>query len=362
LIGWLRQGLDALRGRGEAAPTVPPMDGALRPNVLLESAPVIVKIAAPDNLVRTSRSILFSSASSLLALDPDLGRPEELRRFECPIASLAAHGDLVAVALTDGSLRLIQEDRKIITFAGDGGQRPACPTAMTFRDASTLIVCQGSARNAPEKWKYDLMQRERSGSLWQIGLSDGAAQKLVGNMGFPNGVVVEGEDLVVSESWRHRLLKISGRDANPLLSDLPGYTSRVVPGAGGGYWLCVFAPRSQLIELVLIEKDFRERMLRELAPEHWVAPTLAPARSFLEPMQGGALRTHGIIKPWSPTRSCGLLVKLDGRFRPVASFHSRADGQHHGVTSCLDLGDQILVASQGGDAILSLRPATGATQ
>ena len=58
---------------------------------------------------------------------------------------------------------------------------------MTFRDASTLIVCQGSARNAPEKWKYDLMQRERSGSLWQIGLSDGAAQKLVGNLGFPNG-------------------------------------------------------------------------------------------------------------------------------------------------------------------------------
>src|SRR5271166_1612037 len=46
-----------------------------------------------------------------------------------------------------------------------------------------------------------------------------------------------------------------------------------------GYWLCVFAPRSQLIELVLIERAFRERMLRELAPECWVAPSLAPARS-----------------------------------------------------------------------------------
>ncbi len=77
---------------------------------------------------------------------------------------------------------------------------------------------------------------------------------------------------------------------------------------------------------------------------------------------GGALRTRGIFKPWSPTRSYGLLVKLDSRFRPVASFHSRADGQHHGVTSWLDLGDQILVASQGGKAILSLRPSTGTLQ
>lgn len=361
-MGWLQRAFDAFRGRGEAAPTVPSMDGALRPNVLLESAPEILKIPAPDNLVRAGRSVLFSSASSLLSLDPGSGRAEALQQFEFPIASLATHGDLVAVGLTDGSLRLIQGGREIRTFASDGGQRPKCLTAMTFRDASTLIVCQGSARNPPQMWKHDLMQRERSGSLWRLGLSDGAAFKLVDNLGFPNGVVTQNDDLVVSESWRHRLLRISGRDAEPLLSDLPGYPGRIVPGAGGGYWLCVFAPRSQLIELVLIEKAFRERMLRELEAEHWVAPTLAPPRSFLEPMQGGALRTHGIIKPWSPTRSYGLLVKLDARFRPVASFHSRADGQHHGVTSCLDLGDQILVASQGGNAILSLRPSTGAPQ
>lgn len=361
MIGWFRRSYDAFRGRGEAAPTVPSMDGALRPNVLLESAPEILKIAEPDNLVKADRSILFSSGGSLLALDCGAGRAEELRRFEQPIASLATHGDLLAVALADGSLRIIQEGREIRTFAGDGGQHPVCPTAMTFLDASTLIVCQGSARNPPEKWKYDLMQRESSGSLWQIGLGDGVAKKLVDGLGFPNGVAAQNGDLVVSESWRHRLLRISGADAQPLISDLPGYPSRIVAGALGGYWLCVFAPRSQLIELVLIEKAFRERMLRELAPEHWVAPTLAPARSFLEPMQGGALRTHGIIKPWSPTRSYGLLVKLDARFRPVESFHSRADGRHHGVTSCLDLGGQILVASRGGNAILSLTPTVGAT-
>ena len=71
-------------------------------------------------------------------------------------------------------------------------------------------------------------------------------------------------------------------------------------------------------------------------------------------MQGGALRSHGISKPWSPTRSYGLLIRLNARFQPVASYHSRADGTHHGVTSCVEVGSRILVTSRGGNAILGL--------
>ena len=74
-------------------------------------------------------------------------------------------------------------------------------------------------------------------------------------------------------------------------------------------------------------------------------------------MQGGAIRTHGIIKPWAPTRSYGLLVRLDANFQPIASYHSRADGLFHGVTSALQIGDRVLVASRGGNAILSLTEA-----
>ena len=45
----------------------------------------------------------------------------------------------------------------------------------------------------------------------------------------------------------------------------------------------------------------------------------------------------GIHKPWSPSRSYGLVVKLDAQLRPVASFHSRANGRRHGVTAVAEV-------------------------
>ena len=69
-------------------------------------------------------------------------------------------------------------------------------------------------------------------------------------------------------------------------------------------------------------------------------------QGFKEPMQGAALKTMGIIKPWAPTWSYGLVVALGDAFQPVASFHSRADGQRHGITSACEYGDGFLAGSK----------------
>ena len=53
-------------------------------------------------------------------------------------------------------------------------------------------------------------------------------------------------------------------------------------------------------------------------------------------MQGGGLKQLGILKPWAPTRSYGLVVRRDAEGEPRASFHSRADGRRHGITSCVE--------------------------
>ena len=346
MMAWLSDRIDRFRGRGAHAPTVPPMDGALRPNTRLEDAAVLARINAPDNLLLHQGGVLVSSGAVVHALDPVTGVVSDWRRFDAPVTALCSLGDRLALALEGGRLMLGDQ-------AVTGLPDRACMTALSAGENGGLIVCIGSAENGPADWKRDLLKRGATGSVWSVA-ANGVATQIAGQLAWPSGAAAAQGTITVAESWRHRLTQLGGK---PVVTDLPGYPARLIPAAGDGWWMCVFAPRNQLIELVLREAAYRDRMMAEVDQKWWVAPTLSPATSFYEPMQGGAIRTHGIIKPWAPTRSYGLLVRLDATFRPIASYHSRADGRFHGITSALPFGDRVLVASRGGNAILSLQEA-----
>ena len=62
----LQRALDIFRGK---AITIPPMDGALRPNTALDEAPVLLQADAPDNLAWIEGRLVFSSANKVLAID-----------------------------------------------------------------------------------------------------------------------------------------------------------------------------------------------------------------------------------------------------------------------------------------------------
>jgi hypothetical protein len=363
----LRRAFDRFRGAGEAAITLPPMDGAIRPNQALETASLVLEIEQPDNLAFDGARVLFSSGIHVYAFDParQPATPEIVAAFDSEVTCLAAdaNGDL-AVGLNDGAIVFAAGPRRGERVAAVG-PTPSCPTALLFADKA-LIVCHGSRRNAPLAWKRDLMERNSSGSVWRVDPASGAATCLADNLAFPYGAAFDRTGkLVVSESWRHRLttLPTGGGAAHPL-DLLPGYPARLTPASGGGYWLCVFAPRSRLVEFVLVERDFCEDMFLEVDPDHWIAPSLASGRSFLEPLQGGAIKQLGILKPWAPSRSYGLLIRLDDGFQPIASYHSRADGKRHGVTSCVDIQGSTLASCKGGNAIvrIDVAPAQGAAR
>jgi hypothetical protein len=351
--------LDYFRGK---AVTIPPMDGALRPNTALDDgAAELLEATAPDNLTAGGGHVFYSSGSDLLRLPAyGEGGPAAVARFDAPVSALACSADgAIAIALDDGRILLKGGalDGKALAPADFGGL--ACPTALAFAAVGTLLVCQGSSAHRPSDWVVDLMSKNASGSLWRVDLAAGRASKLAGELAFPYGVLPNAGDggIVVAESWRHRLVRI-GRDVGaiePVLTKLPGYPARLAAaGADGGAWLCLFAPRNRLIEFVLEEDHYRADMMREVERAHWIAPALSSGAGFLEPLQCGGVKTMGIHKPWSPTRSYGLLVRLDGNLRPVASFHSRANGRRHGITSAVERDGRVLVTSKGGNAILQL--------
>ena len=183
--------------------------------------------------------------------------------------------------------------------------------------------------HGPADWKRDLMEKNASGSVWRLEPASGARTQLAANLAYPHGLLEEGDSIVVSESWRCALTRIRRRRLarRTVLEDLPAYPGRLSRGSDDAVWLALFAPRSQLVEFVLSEDRYRRRMIDEIDPDYWVAPCLRSGRSPLEPTQQGGVKQLGVLKPWSPSRSYGLIARLDRALivRWPASIVERTD-------------------------------------
>lgn len=344
MIAGLRRRVDTFFGRGEAAVTVPPLDGALRANSALDAAPLRLPLEGIDSLACVEGRLLAAAGPVLWSLED--GRWAESARYEAPIAALAPCAGGLALALADGSL--------LFRGGARDGERVAtgltCITALAV-EGEALVIANGSARHAAAEWQRDLMERGASGSVWRLE-GAGPARQIAGGLAWAGGLAIDAGAVVVAESWRHRLVRAEGA---PVLTDLPAYPGRLSRAPGGGWWLAAFAPRSQLVEFVLREPGYRRRMMAEVPMQFWVAPRLRAGRSFYESLQGGGVKQLGKLKPWAPTLSAGFCIRLDAAFRPEDSLQSRADGVTHGVTDTLETGGQLFVAARG-DAVLVALP------
>jgi sugar lactone lactonase YvrE len=357
VIGALRRSLDNFLGRGEAAVTVPVMDGPLKPNQLLESAGRVLTAPDLDNLAATPEGTVFTSGNTLHAIPGG-----EIARFPSVVSCLAADSDgALAIGFDDGGVAIRGGRHHERRFDQLDGNALNCPTAAVFLDADTVVVTNGSSVHRPSQWRRDLMMLGKSGTVWRLDLARGTAQKLAGGLAWPCGVAAAPDGrLFVSEAWRHHVLLIgSAKPSRPerVLTDPPAYPGRIARAAKGGYWLTFFSVRNQLVEFILREKEYRLRMIEEVPEPFWMAPALASLGKFEEPLQGSGLKQMGILKPWAATRSYGLVVRCDEAMQPMSSYHSRADGVIHGVTSvCEDRAD-LLVAAKGPGVLVRLAGA-----
>jgi hypothetical protein len=348
------------RGFDEAGSTVPMMDGPLKPNTALDEARVVLRLAGIDNLTASPNGLVCSEGAGLMRLRAvgDSLEAAEARSFSSEITCLAADTTGALAIGLDGQGITLQGGRHDgLQIKAAGGAPLRSPSAALFLDPDTLVVANGSAEFMMSDWKRDLMNRCSTGSVWRIALGGkgGEAEPLARNLAFPYGLALGGNGVVlVSEAWRHRVVALDSGKARAVLSDLPAYPARMTPAAGGGTWLALFAPRNQLIEFVLREEAYRRRMVTGIDPAYWIAPALSSGISFLEPIQGGARKKLNMLKPWSPSWSYGLVVRCDANMRPLASFHSRADGSIHGVTSLVEAGGALLLGAKGSGVVVRL--------
>jgi hypothetical protein len=352
-VSAVRQAVNRFFGRGAFSITVPPMDGNLLPNRALDLAEDAQNVPDADSLAIFRGKLVAASGNAIR----EPGGDGVLHSFPAEITCLATtpSGALLA-GLADGRIGVLAAGSSEPQFVSlpDGVR---CPTALAALDGQNVIVANGSAEHAYADWKRDLLGKGSSGSVWLVSLDGGSHRKLADGLAFPYGLLPDGEGLIVSESWRSRLVRLplqGGGRPEAVIANLPGYPARLARDRAGMPWLAIFAPRSQLVEFILREDAYRRRMLREVAPDYWIAPDLRSGHSFLEPLQQGGVKQLGVLKPWAPTRSYGLLVALDRNFRPARSYHSRADGRRHGVTDCLAVGDRMAFCAKGDGVVAFL--------
>jgi len=351
-LGRLR---DRLLGRGEAAITVPVFDGALKPNRLLEDAEVFVgDLSSPEDIATDGESLFVADGGRVLRIGAD-GDRHELICLPAQISALACVGGGIAVAMNGSEVCVIGGALDGRRWTAVEGVPLHAVNALAVTPDGGLLATEGSREHSWTEWKRDLMTHGRSGRALALdpGADDG--QVLARRLAYPFGACPIGDVLWLSESWRHRLLRIDpAGKALPLLEGLPAYPSRLSPAGGDGAWLTAFLPRSQLVEFVLREHGYRRRMLAEIAPEYWIAPALSSGRSFLEPMQGAQLKVMGVVKPWAPPRAYGLLIRLDAAGQPRYSLHSRFDGRHHGIVAAVEFSGRLHILSKGSRCVLRM--------
>ena len=339
--------------------SVPVLDGAFKPNNLLEEAEVLVERAGLEDLAVNDKGQLFAACGSAVFAVSSDGEMSKLASFDQDVTALAVLNDnSMVVALGDKVITGVGTSSERITKEADG-IRFVAVTALSVQKDGQVLVTDGSDKYPSSDWRRDLMSKNRKGRLIRLNPKTGKAQVLASGLAYAFGAYNTKENgILVSESWTHSISQVSTQGkSSTIIEHLPGYPCRFAACDDGGFWLTLFCSRTQLVEFVLKENDYRQEMMKTIPPEYWIAPSYGSGTDFLEPLQGGGVKQMGYLKPWAPPRSYGLLVRFGSDLTPEFSLHSRVGGKHHGICAAVQVKDTLYLLSKGAGRILKLSVA-----
>jgi sugar lactone lactonase YvrE len=346
--------IKSLLGFSDRSLAVPVFDGPYTPNNLLEEAPVFFeRVGLEDMAVDGDGNIFAACGQEVLRIDPE-GREAAVAGFEAPVQALALRpGGGLAIAVGG---RVVYEggkehSKELKDFEG----RPLFGVnALQSGGDGKLLISEGSMQLPYAQWSRDLLEHGKTGRVLEHDPLSGSIRIVASGLQYSFGLCSTDAGPLVCETWAHRLVQLGSDSRSVLLEALPGYPARLCTAAGEGYWLSLFAGRTQLMEFILREDDFRNEMMRTVPPKYWFAPSFLAGRDYLEPQQTAGVMQMGIMKPWAPPRSYGLIVRLDDRLHPRYSVHSRAGGRNHGIVAVAEHAGHLYALSKGSGRILRL--------
>jgi hypothetical protein len=341
-----------------ASVPAPVLDGPFSPNQKVDLATLLDgQLAGANDVAVHDGQIVVSQGTRIVRIT---GRsPAAMRSVVYELPGKA--GGLFSCR--DGGLLVCVEGIGVFGLDGtrDGwsltqvdGIPLGCATSVIEGADGRIFITDASQEHALADWEVDWARKGRTGRVIAVDPRERSAYTVADGLQFPYGIAQRPRDgaLVVTESWRCgiTLLRPSGRawtKPESVASWLPGYPARIINRHAGGYWVSFLSVRNQLLDFVLREERFLRRMIGEVPRRHWVSPALAPSHEIEEAGQLGGIKLGGISTAWAPSRSYGLIARLDDDFEVVESLHSRSDGERHGITGLREEAGDLYFVSMG---------------
>lgn len=326
------------------------LEGALGPNDRLELASGI-RIELPEAVgVTPDDRLLVSSDNRILTMSGWAEVPKLWAEFDQRVTAITASpGGLVAVGLAGGGLAVLDlKGRRIDDWTATS--ELIAVNDCVFASEDEILLVDSGYRDDEDLLSLATWDDSARGNLVAIRRGGGLRNAAI-RLRCPMGICLDAAGLpVISLLERASIVDLSGKT---LQSGYPAYLGRLRK-TSTGYAIACLSRRDPLIEFLKHEPDFVAEMKTRLEPRHWISPRYSPEFSHEFPIELGATRLFGEVKPWAPSFSYGLIIETDESLMPVASAHSRANGTRHAISDVAEWRDSLVAVSRASGEILNL--------
>jgi len=327
------------------------LEGTLGPNGRLDEA-AGMRVEAPDALcVNADGRLLASSGARILALGAWGEEPRIWATFGAPVTALCRSPEgLVAVGLAGGRVEVFDAlGHRIEGWALPAGRATSVVDCVFRSEDELLLVDCGYGADA-SVLAQATWDEETRGQVLSVTRA-GETRMVASGLHCPMGICLDERGVaLVSLLERAAIVELDGRVRQ---AGYPGYAGRL-RRTNAGYALTCLSRRDPLIEFLKTERAFVAEMKRKIEPRHWIAPRSNPEFSHDFPIELGATRLFGEVKPWAPSFSYGLLIDLDQKLMPLGSAQSRANGRRHAISDVATWNHDRIAVSKASGELLNL--------